>query len=493
MAHDVFISYSSTDQQAAMAVLHGLEAEGIRCWMAPRDIRPGAIWAQAIMDAISASRALVVVFTANANRSTHVLTEVDAAVRKGAVIVPFRIEDVMPDGAMEYHLRARHWLDALTPDLEDHVVRLAEQIRTLLAAPATGPGTPPPRPMPEGLRQFRRPSRRRLRLPAVMRRPGVLVAAAAAVLLGGWWLTRDRPVRHTTFTVREVSSGGGNESTLRVRATGLRFFEASNQTLALAERDYRTTFADDATRYVQVELGLGYDAPGRVVQFPFACTVGREGAQIVTTLALTATIQPTWTESYHDNGWGNQTPGTWEPGRYRAECRYGDRLVARDWFVIAPGMGSDSEDDPADPPVRATDDDDGSAAAVPAGGGTGLDARVQSLRFYESGYGQTPQADRDYQSSFRAEETRYVNVELTLSYPRTTSASHFTVTCQYQRENGERVGEITLTYAVEPGETRRWSSGGWGDANPGYWARGTYRVACSDGGRIQREARFMIR
>jgi hypothetical protein len=478
MAHDVFISYSSNDQQAAMAVLHGLESEGIRCWMAPRDIRPGAIWAQAIMDAIATSRALVVVFTANANRSSHVLTEVDAAVRKGAVIVPFRIEDVMPDGAMAYHLRARHWLDALTPDLEDHVVRLAEQIRTLLATPSDGPGTPPPRPMPEGLRKLRRKSPVRLRLPGFVRPRGALLGAILALVLGGWWMTRDRAVRDATFTVREVSSGGGNESTLRVHATGVRFFESSDRTQALEDRQYRTSFHDESTRYVQVELGLRYDAPGRVVQFPFACTVGREGAQIVTTLALTATIQPAWTESFHDKGWGNQTPGTWEPGRYRAECRYGDRLVARDWFTVEPGAG-----------------DDGSATAVPSGGDPAddLGARIQGIRFFESGYGSTPQEAREYASSFPATDARYINLEVTLAYPRTTGSRRIALSCVYLRNGDEPIGTIELAYDIGPGETRRWSSGGWGDANPGYWTRGNYRVECSDGGTLRREARFTVR
>lgn len=484
MAHDVFISYSSNDQQAALAVLHGLEAEGIRCWMAPRDIRPGAIWAQAIMDAISECRALVVVFTANANRSSHVLTEVDAAVRQGAVIVPFRIEDVMPDGAMAYHLRARHWLDALTPDLEEHVVRLADQVRTLLAAPPSDPGTPPPRPMPPGLDRHRRTRRMRVRVPAFLRRKGVVPGLLVAGLAGAWWMSRDRVVRDTTFTVREVSSGGGNESTLRVRAIALRFFESPDRTLPLAEREYRTRFPDLATRYVQVELGLSYDAPGRVVRFPFACTVGREGAQILATLALTATIQPDWTESFHDTGWGNRTPGAWEPGRYRAECRYGDRLVARDWFTIEPGAGEEKgvERDPADAEPRRS----------PAAASDELGARISTVRFFESGYGSTRQEDRRYNSSFRSDEARYINIEVTLTYPRTSASAAVRLACRYLR-GSEELGTVQLGFDVLPGETRRWSSGGWGDATPGYWTPGNYRVACSDGARLTREAGFTIR
>jgi hypothetical protein len=41
MAHDVFVSYSSRDSATALAVVSALETAGIRCWMAPRDIKAG--------------------------------------------------------------------------------------------------------------------------------------------------------------------------------------------------------------------------------------------------------------------------------------------------------------------------------------------------------------------------------------------------------------------------------------------------------------------
>jgi len=42
MAHDVFISHSSVDKNAADAICHALEQSGVKCWIAPRDIQPGA-------------------------------------------------------------------------------------------------------------------------------------------------------------------------------------------------------------------------------------------------------------------------------------------------------------------------------------------------------------------------------------------------------------------------------------------------------------------
>ena len=52
VAHDVFISYSSQDKPVADAVCAGLEAAKIRCWIAPRDVRPGMDYASEIIEAI---------------------------------------------------------------------------------------------------------------------------------------------------------------------------------------------------------------------------------------------------------------------------------------------------------------------------------------------------------------------------------------------------------------------------------------------------------
>ena len=40
-----------------------MEAKGVRCWMAPRDILPGADWGESIIDAINDAKAMVLVFS----------------------------------------------------------------------------------------------------------------------------------------------------------------------------------------------------------------------------------------------------------------------------------------------------------------------------------------------------------------------------------------------------------------------------------------------
>ena len=48
----MFISYSSQDAEVAERVVASLEARGLRCWIAPRDVAPGVPYGEALVDAI---------------------------------------------------------------------------------------------------------------------------------------------------------------------------------------------------------------------------------------------------------------------------------------------------------------------------------------------------------------------------------------------------------------------------------------------------------
>ena len=114
MAHDVFISYSTHDKLTADAICSIFEANGIRCWIAPRDILPGMDWGESIIDAINASRVMVLILSSSSNTSDQVKREVERAVHKSIVIIPFRIENVQLSKSLEYQLSLTHWLDALS-------------------------------------------------------------------------------------------------------------------------------------------------------------------------------------------------------------------------------------------------------------------------------------------------------------------------------------------------------------------------------------------
>jgi hypothetical protein len=149
---DVFVSYSQPDHDVAHELVSQVEAQGIECWIAPRDVTGGMEWAAEIVSAIAASKVMVLIFSASANNSRQVRNEVMLALDKGVRVVPFRIADVAPSASLEYSLIGQHWLDAFPPPLEPHYAKLCHCLNSILATP-TNPRpqperTPPPSPEP---------------------------------------------------------------------------------------------------------------------------------------------------------------------------------------------------------------------------------------------------------------------------------------------------------------------------------------------------------
>ena len=147
MRHEVFISYSQPDRDCAFSLVERLEATGIRVWIAPRDVSPSADWAAEIIDAIAASRVMVLVFSSSSNESGQVRREVERAVHKGVRVLPFRIEDVLPSKSLEYFLSSQHWMDAFPPPFSAHIDRLCAYLRAALEpqplASLPGAASPP--------------------------------------------------------------------------------------------------------------------------------------------------------------------------------------------------------------------------------------------------------------------------------------------------------------------------------------------------------------
>ena len=149
MPHDVFLSHAAVDRAAAQAILAALESSGVRCWIAPRDIPAGAEYGEHIVEAVKGCRVFVVVFSAAANASPHVRREVERAVSTDRTIVPFRIENVTPSGAMEYCLGGTHWFDAFGGPVQSATGTFVGEIQRLLgttARPDEGPATADARP-----------------------------------------------------------------------------------------------------------------------------------------------------------------------------------------------------------------------------------------------------------------------------------------------------------------------------------------------------------
>ena len=131
--HDVFISFAQVDKPVADAACAKLESRNIRCWIAPRDVSPGKNFPEAIVEGISGSRIMVLIFSSHSNKSQHVIRELTTALKKELIIIPFRIEDVEPTKSMEYLIGIPHWLDAINPPLERHLEVLVSTIQKFLS------------------------------------------------------------------------------------------------------------------------------------------------------------------------------------------------------------------------------------------------------------------------------------------------------------------------------------------------------------------------
>ncbi|MEY2488388.1 MAG: hypothetical protein QOC70_330 [Verrucomicrobiota bacterium] len=160
MAHDVFISHSTSDKAVSDAVCAALENGGIRCWVAPRDVQPGRSFAGEITRAIQESKIMVLIFSAHSNNSEQVLREVQLAVNSHLHIIQFRIEDVLLNDDLKYFLSTPHWLDALTPPLENHLRRLEGSIKKLLDVATDERATPDAIPRVQVPRSHERNSRK---------------------------------------------------------------------------------------------------------------------------------------------------------------------------------------------------------------------------------------------------------------------------------------------------------------------------------------------
>ena len=139
MARSAFISYASEDESVAGAISAFLEQNGVSCWIASRDVRPGADYGSEIIDGIENSAVMVLVLSEHANTSEFVKREVERGVSKGKPIFPVRVREVAPSKSLELFVSSAEWIDAWHPPIEQYLGRLADSIRTYALGPAASP------------------------------------------------------------------------------------------------------------------------------------------------------------------------------------------------------------------------------------------------------------------------------------------------------------------------------------------------------------------
>ena len=126
LGHDLFVSYASQDGAVANAIVENLEQHGIKCWIAPRDVTAGTVYADAIVRAINDAKALVLILSANAMASSHVGREVERAASKGKQIIAFRVDVAPLSPELEYFLSNSQWIDVPALGMKAALAKLAE-------------------------------------------------------------------------------------------------------------------------------------------------------------------------------------------------------------------------------------------------------------------------------------------------------------------------------------------------------------------------------
>lgn len=106
---DIFISYSSSDEQIANKICEHFEKEGLRCWIAPRNILAGKDYGGEIIKGIEESKVFFLCLSRAANESQHVLREVERAVNRNLPIIVYQHEETQLSKSLEYFLASTQW------------------------------------------------------------------------------------------------------------------------------------------------------------------------------------------------------------------------------------------------------------------------------------------------------------------------------------------------------------------------------------------------
>ena len=111
MPADVFISYSSNDQDKVVKLADKLRSSGVSIWVDESGIGAATLWSKEIAGAIKGCKVLVLMVTPNSVTSKNVVKEVSLAAEQNKQILPVILEPTQIPEALEYHLAGIQHLD----------------------------------------------------------------------------------------------------------------------------------------------------------------------------------------------------------------------------------------------------------------------------------------------------------------------------------------------------------------------------------------------
>lgn len=125
--YDVFISHSSKNAEVATSLVAYIEENGLKCFIAPRDIVGGISYAEQLVHAINDCEVFLLLVSEEINKSEQVLNELEIAVDNNKIILPFKIDESTYNDSYKYYLKRKHWINAIP----DPVLHFAEVLKTI--------------------------------------------------------------------------------------------------------------------------------------------------------------------------------------------------------------------------------------------------------------------------------------------------------------------------------------------------------------------------
>jgi TolB-like protein len=196
--YDVFVSYASQDVAAADAIVAALERNGLKCWIAPRDVSPGAHYADGIIRAINGARVVVLVLSEKAVSSPHVGKEIERASAKQRPIIAVRTDAAPLTPALEYFLSESQWIDVGAGGVDSISAKLVDAAQRLVARPSGGTAAraaDAAKPVEAG-----GPAKQRLSRPVI-----IALGAIAATVLAYFVANKGWPSKHNTVESEAVA------------------------------------------------------------------------------------------------------------------------------------------------------------------------------------------------------------------------------------------------------------------------------------------------
>lgn len=126
----IFVSYDKAEKKQAKTLVSKLESNGIKCWIAPRDVQ-SLDSKEEIEQAIQESDIFLLLLSETSEQSIEVSKQLEKAQEVGLHVIPFKTSKLPKTLSMSYMLNSLEWVDAFEDGFDEAYDVLLEIISEL--------------------------------------------------------------------------------------------------------------------------------------------------------------------------------------------------------------------------------------------------------------------------------------------------------------------------------------------------------------------------